>query len=156
MTHFEMFKADFSSWADRLLENWAREKGVSKPPLHIVPEEKLDPWEVGFVYVLPRWRHSGILGSAIICPERYLRDLYDGAIRRDKMKELWNILEWKLGHEMGHYLQYVKTYRVTLPRSPLVRETLRKAEIRASLRAFRLVGKTKQQHTRDFLSVTGF
>ena len=152
---FEMFKADFLKWAEDLLEKWTKERGVSKPPLHIVPEEKLDPWEVGLVYVLPGWRHSGILGAAIICPERYLKDLYDGAVKRNKMKEMWNILKWGLGHEMGHHFQLFKTYKLVVPTPPLFSERIRRGELRASLTATRLIGKTKQQARRDFRSVTG-
>jgi len=160
---FDGFKSLFLVWADRQLEEWTREYNVRKPLLYIIPDEQLDPWEAGPVYVMPEFKHSGISGPAIIFPERYLRDLYFAATIRGHIPEMWNDHLWTLAHEFGHHLKFFNPQRritflekvtSTLPFG-IMREAKRRAEIGAAVRARRMTGKTKAEHTLDFVSVTG-
>jgi len=162
---FEGFKNFFGLWADRYLEEWSKEYNVTKPLIYILPEEQLDPWEAGLVYVLSNFRHSGIRGPAIIVPERYLMDLYFSAVIRGHVPEMWNDHYWSLAHEFGHHLKFFNPQlrvpffnkiQTTLGRPfGLMREAKRRAEIGASVRAGRMTGKTRVRHVQDFVSVTG-
>lgn len=152
---FEHFKREFLKWADAYLEEWSLKYGVSKPPIYIIPDDKMDPWELGAVYVTPNVKHSGITGPAIIFREGYLRDLFGNAWREHRFEELWNYLLWTLAHEFGHHARIFPRPSLTRVPLPMLREAVRRREISASLVAYSLTGKTAPEHNWDFLRVMG-
>jgi len=155
---FEEFKASFQKWADDLITKWSSEKWVSKPSLHILPDEKLDPWRAGPHFITYGWKAHGIEGPAIIFPERYLSSLYTGGVRREAFSETWNTLLYTLAHESGHnitdsirpiFFSFERPHRIPLG------EVVRRGEIAASVRATITTGKTRLRANTDFLKVTG-
>jgi len=152
---FEHFKREFLKWADAYLEEWSIKYGVSKPSVHIIPDDKLDPWEVGAVYVTLGVKHSGVTGPAIIFREGYLRDLFGNAWKKQRFEEMWNYLLWTLAHEFGHHMRILPKPSLLVAPFPMIREAKRRMEISASLMAYSLTGKTATKHNWDFLMVTG-
>jgi hypothetical protein len=155
LSSFEHFKKEFLNWANAYLEEWSRKYEVSKPPVYIISDEKIDPWEIGAVYVTPDVRHSGILGPAILFREGYLEDLFEKAWAKNRLEDMWNYLLWTLAHEFGHHVRKVKLGVTTIVPLPLVKEAIRKWEISSSLIAHSLTGKTAARHNWDFLMVMG-
>jgi len=140
---FTQFKTDFLQRSAKLVDKWSEESYVDPPPVIIVPDESLDPFEVGPIYVRSGWKHSSIPGPAIIFPEHYLSDLYEKASQTNDIRKLWQVLDWGLAHELGHHV------RVFGEVTKLVNETS------ASLYAFSFTGRTRRKHNELFTEIMG-